>query len=61
MKYIFFCDFDGTVTKEDVIDRILEEFADPMWKDIERVLGEWRNWLPGLPRHADQAHPGHRT
>lgn len=41
MKYIFFCDFDGTVTKEDVIDRILEEFADPMWKDIEE------SWVNG--------------
>lgn len=41
MKYKFFCDFDGTVTKEDVIDRILEEFADPMWMDIER------SWING--------------
>ncbi len=42
MKYAFFCDFDGTITKEDVIDRILEEFADPMWKEIEQswVTGE---------------------
>jgi 2,3-diketo-5-methylthio-1-phosphopentane phosphatase len=38
---MFFCDFDGTVTKEDVIDRILEEFADPMWRDIER------SWVNG--------------
>ena len=37
MKYKFFCDFDGTVTKEDVIDRILEEFADPSWMDIEQA------------------------
>ena len=42
MKYMLFCDFDGTVTKEDVIDRILEEFADPAWMDIEQswVRGE---------------------
>jgi len=39
---MLFCDFDGTVTKEDVIDRILEEFADPAWMDIEQswVRGE---------------------
>jgi 2,3-diketo-5-methylthio-1-phosphopentane phosphatase len=41
MKYRFFCDFDGTVTKEDVIDRILEEFADPVWMDIEQ------SWVNG--------------
>jgi 2,3-diketo-5-methylthio-1-phosphopentane phosphatase len=41
MKYVFFCDFDGTVTREDVIDRILEEFADPMWRDIEQ------SWVKG--------------
>jgi 2-hydroxy-3-keto-5-methylthiopentenyl-1-phosphate phosphatase len=42
MEFMFFCDFDGTVTKEDVIDRILEEFADPMWMDIER------SWINGV-------------
>ncbi len=41
MKYKFFCDFDGTVTKEDVIDKILEEFADPRWRDIEQ------SWVNG--------------
>jgi 2-hydroxy-3-keto-5-methylthiopentenyl-1-phosphate phosphatase len=41
MKYKFFCDFDGTITKEDVIDRILEEFADPLWVDIEQ------SWVNG--------------
>jgi 2,3-diketo-5-methylthio-1-phosphopentane phosphatase len=40
VKYTFFCDFDGTVTKEDVIDRILEEFADPAWIHIEQ---SWAN------------------
>jgi 2-hydroxy-3-keto-5-methylthiopentenyl-1-phosphate phosphatase len=42
MGYKFLLDFDGTVTKEDVIDRILEEFADPEWMEIERrwVNGE---------------------
>jgi 2-hydroxy-3-keto-5-methylthiopentenyl-1-phosphate phosphatase len=41
MKYKFFCDFDGTITKEDVIDGILEEFADPLWMDIEQ------SWVNG--------------
>jgi len=41
MKYTFLCDFDGTVTKEDVVDRVLEEFADPSWIDIEQ------SWVDG--------------
>jgi 2-hydroxy-3-keto-5-methylthiopentenyl-1-phosphate phosphatase len=41
MIYTFFCDFDGTVTKEDVIDKVLEEFADPTWMEIER------SWVNG--------------
>jgi 2-hydroxy-3-keto-5-methylthiopentenyl-1-phosphate phosphatase len=41
MTYKFFCDFDGTVTKEDVIDRLLEKFADPKWMEIER------SWVNG--------------
>jgi len=41
MEYVFFCDFDGTVTREDVIDRVLEEFADPAWMDVER------SWVNG--------------
>lgn len=39
--FMFFCDFDGTVTREDVIDRVLEEFADPMWRQIEQ------SWVNG--------------
>lgn len=34
----FFIDFDGTISKTDVIDAILENFADPSWKAIE---SEW--------------------
>jgi 2-hydroxy-3-keto-5-methylthiopentenyl-1-phosphate phosphatase len=41
MKYMFFCDFDGTITREDVIDRVLEEYADPAWREIEQ------SWLKG--------------
>jgi 2-hydroxy-3-keto-5-methylthiopentenyl-1-phosphate phosphatase len=37
-----FIDFDGTISKDDVIDRILEEFADARWQESERrwVSGE---------------------
>ena len=36
-----FCDFDGTVTKQDVIDLILEKLADPEWLNIES------RWIEG--------------
>jgi 2-hydroxy-3-keto-5-methylthiopentenyl-1-phosphate phosphatase len=41
MNYTFFCDFDGTVTREDVIGRMLEVFADPSWMEIEQ------SWIRG--------------
>ncbi|ALI02550.1 2-hydroxy-3-keto-5-methylthiopentenyl-1-phosphate phosphatase [Pseudomonas sp. FW306-02-F02-AA] len=35
------CDFDGTITRTDVIDSILQRFADPSWEAIEE------EWLSG--------------
>jgi 2-hydroxy-3-keto-5-methylthiopentenyl-1-phosphate phosphatase len=29
------CDFDGTISKEDVTDGILSRFAAPQWRDVE--------------------------
>ena len=34
----FFLDFDGTITTADVVDVVLNKFADPKWKQIEQ---EW--------------------
>jgi len=31
-------DFDGTITLQDTVDAILERFADPSWREVER---EW--------------------
>jgi len=28
------CDFDGTITVQDVTDEILKKFADPSWRDV---------------------------
>jgi 2-hydroxy-3-keto-5-methylthiopentenyl-1-phosphate phosphatase len=36
-----FCDFDGTITKGDLIDILLEELADPEWREIEE------RWVSG--------------
>ena len=39
MKTIhFFLDFDGTVAASDVVDLVLEKYADKKWKEIEK---EW--------------------
>ena len=34
-----FLDFDGTVSREDIVDSVLERYADPGWRRIE---GEWQ-------------------
>ena len=36
---VLFVDFDGTVTTRDVVDVILEKFADERWLEIEK---QWR-------------------
>jgi 2-hydroxy-3-keto-5-methylthiopentenyl-1-phosphate phosphatase len=39
-----FCDFDGTITKHDVVDLFLDAFASPEWLEIEAL---WRNMKIG--------------
>ena len=34
---IVFSDFDGTISLVDVTDEILEQFADPSWREVEEV------------------------
>lgn len=34
--WLIVCDFDGTISKIDVTDAILEKFAMPAWREIER-------------------------
>jgi 2,3-diketo-5-methylthio-1-phosphopentane phosphatase len=38
-KAILFLDFDGTITRRDAVDAILEMYADPKWLALE---AEWR-------------------
>ena len=38
---VLYLDFDGTISKTDVIDAVLKEFADKRWLDIEQ------EWLDG--------------
>ena len=40
-KPVVFSDFDGTITRLDVTDEILEKFADPSWRGVEE------QWLRG--------------
>ncbi|UKI42516.1 MAG: hypothetical protein L6V95_06285 [Candidatus Melainabacteria bacterium] len=35
-----FCDFDGTITKEDTIGAFLNRFADNRWLEIEK---QWKD------------------
>jgi 2-hydroxy-3-keto-5-methylthiopentenyl-1-phosphate phosphatase len=39
---VVLCDFDGTISKHDVTDAILERFAPPDWEELEA------NWQEGL-------------
>ena len=43
MKTIhFFLDFDGTIAAADVVDTVLERFADKEWKNVEKEWQEGR-------------------
>jgi 2-hydroxy-3-keto-5-methylthiopentenyl-1-phosphate phosphatase len=37
---VVFCDFDGTITIEDIVDDLFSRYADDSWKEIEK-LWEW--------------------
>ncbi|HEV3139932.1 MAG TPA: HAD-IB family phosphatase [Vicinamibacterales bacterium] len=37
---VVFLDFDGTITRQDATDALLEAFADPRWLDVETA---WKN------------------
>ena len=41
LQWHIVCDFDGTITRSDVIDNILQRFADPAWETVED------EWLAG--------------
>lgn len=40
MQWSILCDFDGTISLEDVIDSLLENFGQPGWKQLE---DQWRS------------------
>jgi len=43
-KAILFLDFDGTISRRDAVDAILETYADPKWLTLE---AEWRDGRMG--------------
>jgi len=53
LKPVVFSDFDGTITRLDVTDEILKQYADPAWRDVEEL---WRRGEIGsrecFERHA---------
>jgi len=32
---MIFCDFDGTISSQDVVDVLFETYAEPAWRKIE--------------------------
>lgn len=42
MAIRFFLDFDGTITTNDVVDKMLERYANPLWRQIEQEWVEGR-------------------
>lgn len=46
-KETILCDFDGTVTMQDVTDEVLKKFANPSWRDIGRLYSN------GIISHAE--------
>jgi 2,3-diketo-5-methylthio-1-phosphopentane phosphatase len=42
MDWQILCDFDGTISSEDVTDSLLSKFADPQWRTIEAAWQEGR-------------------
>jgi 2-hydroxy-3-keto-5-methylthiopentenyl-1-phosphate phosphatase len=39
MKYHIFVDFDGTITKTDTLEYLLDTFGDENWREIEERIG----------------------
>lgn len=39
MRWSILCDFDGTISREDVIDALLEKYGRPGWQSLE---AQWR-------------------
>lgn len=46
-KEAILCDFDGTITMQDVTDEALRKFADPSWRDVGRLYSN------GIISHAE--------
>ncbi len=40
MHWSILCDFDGTISLEDVIDALLEKYGQPGWQQLE---DQWKS------------------
>ena len=41
-KAVLFLDFDGTISRQDAVDAILEGYADPKWREFEKKWQDGR-------------------
>lgn len=49
-RAVVFCDFDGTITMDEVIVAVWREFAPPGWEcDVEEMLAGKKSLLEGVP------------
>ena len=46
-KLQIFCDFDGTITQEDTLNKFLRVYADKKWLELEEewISGKWFDWV----------------
>ena len=51
-NFQFFCDFDGTITKEDTLNKFLRVYAKTDWLEVERCY-----WLKTVHRRTNAAVP----
>ncbi|MCI1122064.1 phosphatase, partial [Stenotrophomonas maltophilia] len=52
MRWSILCDFDGTISQEDVIDSLLEKYGQPGWQALEE---QWKSGAIGS-RECMQGH-----
>ena len=50
-KYIIFCDFDGTITKQDTLDTVFEKYRAGVWREY---VNQAKEFLITIPEESTQ-------